>query len=119
MATSNNPSLRCSIKFLTGPMAGRTFAISKPITTIGRDPTNDIVVEGDQRVSRHHARLLWNSGEWSIENISQSSSLTIDQRDTQQALIQDNTIIGLGKDSSFVFLTQVETPAQQDAAVEV
>jgi ABC-type multidrug transport system ATPase subunit/pSer/pThr/pTyr-binding forkhead associated (FHA) protein len=100
-------------------MAGKIFAISKPITTIGRDPTNDIVVEGDQRVSRHHARLLWNRGQWSIENLSQASSLTVDQRNTQQGLIQANTIIGLGKDTSFVFLTQVETPAQQDAAVEI
>ncbi len=94
------------IKFLTGPLAGRTFVISKPITTIGRDPTNDIVVENDQRVSRYHARLLWQSGQWSIENLSQKVALTVDQRRTQQAIIGDNTVIGLGGDTSFVFLLQ-------------
>ena len=106
------------IKFLTGPLAGRTFVISKPITTIGRDPTNDIVVGNDQRVSRQHARLLWQSGTWSIENLSQRAVLTVDQRDTQQALIGDNTIIGLGADTSFVFLAQAETPMKQSRAPE-
>jgi len=106
------------IKFLTGPLAGRTFVISKPTTTIGRDPTNDIVVGSDQKVSRHHARLLWNDGKWSIENVSQSVALTVDQRNTQRAIIQDNTVIGLGADTSFVFLAQVETPIQQSGATE-
>jgi ABC transport system ATP-binding/permease protein len=106
------------IKFLTGSLAGRTFVIRKPITTIGRDPTNDIVVENDQRVSRHHARLLWQSGKWSIENLSQKVALTVDQRRTQQAIISDNAVIGLGGDTSFVFLLQSKTPPNQSAADE-
>ena len=106
------------IKFLTGPLAGRTFVISKPITTIGRDPTNDIVVENDQRVSRHHARLLWQSGKWSIENLSQTVALTVDQSRTQQAIIGDNMVIGLGGDTSFVFIVQGEAPPKQSGAPE-
>src|SRR5258706_6131273 len=101
------------IKFLTGPLAGRTFVISKPVTTIGRDASNDIVVPNDQRVSRQHARLLWQSGTWRIENVSQRAHLTVDQRDTQQALIGDNTVIALGADTSFVFLVQAEIPTKQ------
>ena len=74
MDASNNPPVQGMIKFLTGPLTGRSFPIRKAITTIGRDPTNDIVVEQDPRVSRYHARLLWNNGEWSIENVSQKST---------------------------------------------
>lgn len=118
MDAGNNPPMHASIKFLSGPLAGRTFVISKLITTIGRDPINDIVVEHDQKVSRHHARLLWQSGTWSIENLSQRAALTVDQRETQQALIGDNTIIGLGADTSFVFLAQAETPMKQSRATE-
>lgn len=115
MDASNNPPI---IKFLTGPLVGKTFVISKPITTIGRDPTNDIVVGNDQRVSRQHARLLWQSGTWSIENLSQAATLTVDQRRTQQAIISDNTVIGLGADTSFVFLAQAEIPMKQPSATE-
>ncbi|HKF37019.1 MAG TPA: FHA domain-containing protein, partial [Ktedonobacteraceae bacterium] len=106
------------IKFLTGPLAGRTFVISKPITTIGRDPSNDIAVVNDQRVSRYHARLLWQSGNWSIENLSQRAALTVDQRRAQQAIIGDNTVIGLGVDTCFVFFLQRETPAKESSTTE-
>src|ERR1700694_3091945 len=107
------------IKFLTGPLAERTFVISKPVTTIGRDPTNDIGVGNDQKVSRYHARLLWQSGQWSVENLSQRSTLTVDQQTTRQAIIRDKTVIGLGEDTSFVFLALAETPVQQSSATEV
>ena len=113
MDVNNNPPVQGMIKFLTGPLAGRPFSISKTITTIGRDPTNDIAVEQDQRVSRQHARLLWNNGEWSIENLSQKAQLTVNQQNTRQARLQNNTIVGLGTDTSFIFLTQAEPPVPQ------
>ncbi len=109
------PSLG-SIRFLTGPLMGRTFQLSKPIITIGRDKSNDIFVP-DPKVSRNHARLLWNDGSWSIEKLSQTSTLALNQRRVQQSVIYDNNIVGLGEDSSFLFLlplselnTQVEEP---------
>ncbi|HLX40116.1 MAG TPA: FHA domain-containing protein, partial [Ktedonobacteraceae bacterium] len=94
-----------SIRFLTGPLAGKTFQISKAITTIGREATNDIVVKGDPKVSRTHARLIWNNGNWSIEKIATQNILTINQQPIQQlAPIYNNTSIGLGEETSFVFL---------------
>jgi ABC-type multidrug transport system ATPase subunit/pSer/pThr/pTyr-binding forkhead associated (FHA) protein len=109
------PSLG-SIRFLTGPLMGRTFQLSKPIITIGREKSNDIFVP-DPKVSRYHARLLWNNGSWSIEKLSQTSTLALNQRHVQQSVIYDNNIVGLGEDSSFLFLlprsefnTQVEEP---------
>jgi ABC-type multidrug transport system ATPase subunit/pSer/pThr/pTyr-binding forkhead associated (FHA) protein len=98
-------STSTSIKFLSGPMEGQTFSISQPITTIGRELSNDIVVKSDAKVSRFHARLLWKDGQWEIENLSQTSYLTVNQQKVQQSLLSNNTIIGLGEVSSFVFLT--------------
>jgi ABC-type multidrug transport system ATPase subunit/pSer/pThr/pTyr-binding forkhead associated (FHA) protein len=118
MDANNNPPVQGLIKFLTGPLAGRPFPIKKAITTIGRDPSNDIVVEQDPRVSRYHARLLWNNGKWSIENVSQKAQLTVNQQSTRQAVIQNNAIIGLGADTSFVFFSQAEPPIQQGAAFD-
>jgi ABC-type multidrug transport system ATPase subunit/pSer/pThr/pTyr-binding forkhead associated (FHA) protein len=100
-----------SIKFLSGPLEGQTFAIGKPITAIGRGSTNDIVVIHDTKVSRFHARLLWKDGQWSIENLSQSNFLSVNQQRVQQALISNNTIIHLGEDTSFVFLTSASVQA--------
>ena len=74
MDAGNNPSVQISIKFLSGPLAGKTVQINKPIMTIGRSPNNDIVVRDDPRVSRQHARLVWNDGSWSIEKHPQAAS---------------------------------------------
>ncbi|GAC1350133.1 MAG: hypothetical protein NVSMB27_29740 [Ktedonobacteraceae bacterium] len=106
-----------SIKFLTGPLAGKTFHLNKPITTIGREATNDIVVKGDQKVSRSHARILWNNGLWSIEKLSPQNVMTVNQQSTQQANISDGNVIGLGEDTTFLFIRRAEVqetfPAQQ------
>jgi len=119
MDTGKNPSVQSSIKFLSGPLAGKTVQINKPVMTIGRSPNNDIVVRDDPRVSRQHARLVWNDGSWSIEKHPQAvSTVTVNSQSVQQAVLSDGMTIGLGEDTSFVFLTQAETQAPQRKALE-
>ncbi|MFL5694487.1 MAG: FHA domain-containing protein, partial [Ktedonobacteraceae bacterium] len=104
MNEGNTPSV--SIKFLSGPLAGQTFPFHKSIITIGRDATNDIVVKGDQKVSRAHARLQWSNGSWNIEKLAPQNVLTVNHQQVQQANISNNTTIGLGEETSFLFLVQ-------------
>ncbi|MHB8597080.1 MAG: FHA domain-containing protein [Ktedonobacteraceae bacterium] len=93
-----------SITFLKGTQAGKIFHITKPITTIGRDRSNDIVLT-DLKVSRQHARLVWDNGTWSIVRLPQSSTVTVNQHDVEQnAAIQHNSSVELGEDSAFLFL---------------
>lgn len=44
MNIGKEPSALGSLRFLTGPLAGNTYPITKAITTLGRDPSNDIVI---------------------------------------------------------------------------
>jgi ABC transport system ATP-binding/permease protein len=97
-----------AIQFLSGPLKGKTLHLHKPIMQIGRDTSNDIVVF-DPKVSRFHARLIWNSGIWSIENLSQKSVIKVDQNHVQRSSLQHNSQVVLGDDTSFVFL--VNAPA--------
>src|SRR5438105_1523131 len=108
------PPAPVSIKFLSGPLAGQTFPIRKPEATIGRESSNDIVIKHDLKVSRRHIRLLWQNDTWTIENLSQTSPLTVNQQQVQHALLTDNALIGLGGDTTFVFLVQASTPDPQD-----
>ena len=55
MNAVNKPQSLASIKFLKGPLTGITFQIDKPVTTIGRDPGNDIVIDEDLHVAGHVA----------------------------------------------------------------
>ncbi len=105
--------ISASIKFLSGPLEGQTFSIQKPTTTIGRELTNDIAVKNDAKVSRYHARLLWKDGAWSIEKLSQSSFVSVNQQKVQQAPISNDAVIGLGDTTAFVFLTSTGVQSSQ------
>jgi len=103
-----------AIRFLSGPLAEKIIYIQKPVTTIGRDKQNDIIVF-DQRVSRRHACIRQLNGSWIIENLSQSSYVAINQQRTPQGILQHNSVVSLGDNISFVFLVRqpVAQPAQQ------
>ena len=96
-----------SIRFLTGPLAGITRQISNQVVTIGREPTNDIVI-ADPSVSRLHARLVNDGGQWSIEKLAQQNVVTVNQYSVQQAIISDRDTIGIGTSTTFLFLSSPE-----------
>ncbi len=101
---------RAWIKFLKGPLSGTTFDIVLPITTIGRDRSNDITVL-DQKVSRFHARLLQDDGAWRVEKLSQTSSVTVNQQSIESlegTTLSHNALVELGEDSTFLFLLSLD-----------
>jgi ABC transport system ATP-binding/permease protein len=106
--TDNLPSFGI-IKFFAGSQTDNVIQINKPITTIGRDPSNDIVLT-NQSVAPHHARILWNKGLWSIETVSPGDTIYVNKHDVQQATIHDCDLIGIGTDTTFIFLI---SPASQ------
>lgn len=102
MSTENQQQSRASLTFQKGPLTGKVFQLTKPITTIGRDNRNDIVIR-DQKVSRQHAQIVQHQGTWRIEKLSQISPVIIDQQSVVQATLQHNSTVDLGDDSSFLF----------------
>ncbi len=105
LEAEQEPVSGVAIRFLSGPLAEKTISIQKPVTIIGRDVQNDIVVI-DPKVSRRHASIRVINGSWSIENLSQTSYITINQKRIEQAILQHNDVVSLGENTSFVFLIQ-------------
>lgn len=105
MCAVNKPPVLGSIQILTGPQAGSTFQLSKPVTTIGRDPTQNDIVLSDPSISRSHARIVNNGFEWQIENLTQGNTITVNSRSIRQETIHDRDTIGLGASVTFLFLT--------------
>ena len=59
------------------PQAGQqVFRIEKPVINIGRYLTNDIVVE-DKRVSRYHAQIKYQEGQFAIYDLGSTNGITI------------------------------------------
>lgn len=102
--SASNIPFAATLIFLSGPLAGKTFQITRPVTTLGRQSTNDIVIP-DPKVSRTHARILWQDGRWTIERLSQSSQITLAGQQRTEGVLEDQMIIHLGQDSAFRFLS--------------
>jgi putative peptide zinc metalloprotease protein len=62
--------------------AGRTVALVKPVTTIGRDPDNDVVLD-DASVSRHHARITRTDVGYAVQDLGSLNDTTVDGRGTE------------------------------------
>jgi ABC-type multidrug transport system ATPase subunit/pSer/pThr/pTyr-binding forkhead associated (FHA) protein len=111
--TEQKPISQAALRFLSGTLAEKVIFIQKPVTLIGRDKQNDIIVL-DPRVSRLHAGIRWQNSAWMIENLAPTNFVTINKQQIQQGTLQHNSVVSLGKDTSFVFLIlqAVDQPAQ-------
>src|SRR5689334_17283294 len=102
MNTGNEPQL-ASLAFLGGPLAGKTYPITKTMIALGRDQTNDVVIP-DPSVSRHHAQIICENGSWRVKKLVPQNTLTINQRDFTQSALNDRDTVGLGPETTFSFL---------------
>ncbi len=71
------------IHAIDGPVTGASFKLSGDVTTIGRDPDNDICIS-DSAVSRHHAKLLKKDGKTFIIDLGSRHGVFIDGKKTAQ-----------------------------------
>ncbi len=99
-----------SVRFLTGPLKGNTYPITRQIITLGSDTSNDIVIRNDPGVTPFHARLLWKNGAWHIEKHPQAGLIILNKSAINEGILNDHALVELGKDTSFLMLIHHETP---------
>lgn len=99
----------------SGPTPGKTYDLTKNEVYLGRDITNDIVIN-DPEISRKHARLTLQSGGYLLEDLGSTNGTFIDgQRITGPHMMSRNEVIMLGDNVSLVY----DTAADPDATVAV
>jgi pSer/pThr/pTyr-binding forkhead associated (FHA) protein len=80
-----------------GPQPNQTFELSKDSLTLGRDITNDIVLN-DPEVSRHHLRLTRTSEGFNLEDLGSTNGTFVNgQRVTGVRQLNRGDMIGLGE----------------------
>ena len=96
-----NPSFRLVMQ--TGPTPGREIPLQKSELFIGRDLTNDIVIN-DAEVSRRHARLFLQGTSYMLEDFGSTNGSFINgQRLVSPTAIRPGEIITLGERINLVY----------------
>ena len=90
-----NSSFRLIVR--RGPQPNQVYELNKGIITLGRDITNDIVIN-DPEVSRHHCRLTQGGGGYTLEDLGSTNGTFVNgQRLTGARPLSNGDTIGLGE----------------------
>src|SRR5688572_21786037 len=80
-----------------GPVPGKVHELAKDVVTLGRDVSNDIVIN-DAEVSRNHARLTAQSGSYLMEDLASTNGTFVNgQRLIGPKLLNPGDVVGLGE----------------------
>lgn len=107
----------------SGPNPGKTFSLTKPEMYIGRDISNDIVIN-DAEVSRKHVRLLLQGEAYLIEDLGSTNGTFINQQRIAGAhLLKDGETVQMGENVVLVYESASYDPeatavmSQRDASM--
>ena len=90
-----------------GPNAGTWFLLNQPVTSVGRNPDNDIYLD-DVTVSRRHAEFRRQNPEVQIVDLDSLNDTNVNNKPVQSALLANGDEIQIGK-YHLVFLTRPTT----------
>ena len=80
-----------------GPQPNQIYELNKGVITIGRDITNDIVIN-DPEVSRHHCRLTQGGGGYTVEDLGSTNGTFVNgQRLAGARPLSHNDMLGMGE----------------------
>src|SRR6188474_3033928 len=81
----------------SGPTPGAAFMLEGDQLTIGRDATNDIVIN-DAEVSRRHSRLTFQGGKYVLEDLGSTNGTFVNgQRLAGPVVLKAGDVVSLGE----------------------
>ncbi len=77
----------------TGP--GQNYPLNRDVIHIGRHTSNDIVIN-DQRVSRYHAEIKFERGQFVIYDLGSLNQVTVNGAPVRQAALRNGDVLTFG-----------------------
>jgi predicted component of type VI protein secretion system len=87
----------------SGPTPGAAFTLEGDQITVGRDSTNEIVIN-DAEVSRRHARLTFQGGKYVLEDLGSTNGTFVNgQRLAGPRVLKSGEVVSFGEQIVLVF----------------
>lgn len=87
----------------SGPTPGAAFTLEGDQLTIGRDSTNDIVIN-DAEISRRHARLTFQGGKFVLEDLGSTNGTFVNgQRLAGPRVLKAGEVVSFGEQIVLVY----------------
>jgi pSer/pThr/pTyr-binding forkhead associated (FHA) protein len=87
-----------------GPNAGSRFLLDQPVTSAGRHPDSDILLD-DVTVSRRHAEFrLDKDGSWVVADVGSLNGIYVNRQPVESMVLSNKDEVQIGK-FRLVFLT--------------
>jgi predicted component of type VI protein secretion system len=100
-----------------GPQPGQTFMLDRDVLTIGRDPSNSIMI-ADPQVSRQHARITRRGGVIVIEDLGSTNGTYINGvRLTAPHALVNGDAVGLGEAVTLTYYGAMQPSADTARAL--
>lgn len=84
-----------SLAIKSGPNAGRVLPLLPTTMSIGREHDNNIELK-DPEVARYHARIVYERGQFAIEDLESSTGTFINGQRTRRAQLAEGDLIRVG-----------------------
>ncbi len=95
----------------SGPTPGAAFTLEGDQMSIGRDSTNDIVIN-DAEISRRHARLTFQGGKFVLEDLGSTNGTFVNgQRLAGPRVLKAGEVVSFGEQIVLVFEASTFDPA--------
>lgn len=96
-----------------GPNAGSRFLLDQPVTSAGRHPDSDILLD-DITVSRRHVEFrLDKDGSWVVTDVGSLNGTYVNRQPVDTAVLANNDEVQIGK-FRLVFLTGQSGPVESN-----
>jgi len=97
------PAAAFRLTVRTGPNPGMAFDLTKEVTTLGRDVTNDIMVS-DAEISRQHARLTYTPSGYVLEDLGSTNGTFVNgDRLAAPRVLKPGDMVGFGENVTLAY----------------
>jgi soluble lytic murein transglycosylase-like protein len=97
-AATEHLDLEASLRRRDGPLRETSYRIRVDVFHVGRDPDNDLVIEGSDAaiVSAHHMEIRRRENTYRLVDLDSTNGTYLDGQRVREALLQNNALITLG-----------------------